>query len=161
MVRIMKAIIPNFSYRVIISFLAILLLVFSIISYSSYSNNNYSAMADTVAGVIPLGSAPRGIAYNPSNGFMYVARAPDIVTVIGGINIIADIKIGLTSPTGIDRETYPYDIAYNPSNGFMYVVDSMSHTWPPATNGYVTVIKDTAVISHITKRHDVCISSSF
>jgi YVTN family beta-propeller protein len=63
-------------------------------------------------------NAPGGIAYNPSNGNMYVANiGSNTVSVIDrSNNVIATI------PTGV----LPRDITFNPSNGKMYVLNSDS-----------------------------------
>ena len=53
-----------------------------------------------------------GIAYNPSNGYMYVTNLNGgTVNVISGATVVATIPVG----------SNPYGIAYNPTNGYMYV----------------------------------------
>jgi YVTN family beta-propeller protein len=57
---------------------------------------------------------PWGIAYDPSNGYIYVADwGWSIVSVINGKTVIATIPVG-TGPVGI---------AYDPSNGYLYVTN--------------------------------------
>ena len=62
------------------------------------------------------GSAPRDIAFNPYNGFMYVANGvSNTVSVIdSATNTVID-----TIPVG----TQPFGIAFNPENGFLYVAN--------------------------------------
>jgi YVTN family beta-propeller protein len=76
---------------------------------------------------------PWGIAYDPSNGYLYVTDSfSHTVSVIKGTTVITNITVG-SGPEGI---------AYDPSNGYIYVADSNSST--------VSVIKGTTVITNIT-----------
>ncbi|PVU69576.1 hypothetical protein DDW06_02965 [Sulfolobales archaeon SCGC AB-777_K20] len=64
---------------------------------------------------------PWGIAYDPSNGYIYVADVGSgTVSVINGANnsVIAKIPVG----------TEPWGIAYDPSNGYIYVTNYGSDT---------------------------------
>ena len=75
---------------------------------------------------IPIGGynpydngGPSAIAYNPTNGYMYVANyGPQVVNVISGTTQVGSINVG----------SYPYAIAYNPTNGYMYVANYWSFT---------------------------------
>jgi YVTN family beta-propeller protein len=80
---------------------------------------------------ITVGQGPQSIAYDPSNGEIYVANfgtpppfnsgtPANSVTVINGLtnNVIATIYVGL-GPSGV---------AYNPENGHVYVANSVSNT---------------------------------
>ena len=80
---------------------------------------------------IPMSISQYGIAYNPSNGYMYVAGGSDTVSVISGTTPIASINVG----------PIPYAIAYDPSNGYMYVTNYDS--------GTVSVILGTTPIASI------------
>ncbi|BCU67895.1 hypothetical protein HS7_13320 [Sulfolobales archaeon HS-7] len=81
---------------------------------------------------------PYDIAYDPSNGYLYVTEsyANNIVTVIDPANntILTNITVG----------NQPEGITYDPSNGYLYVVDALSNN--------VSVIDpaDNVVIANIT-----------
>jgi len=67
------------------------------------------------------GMGPWGIAYDPSNGYIYVANfGSDTVSVIDGATntVIATIPVGYG----------PEGIAYDPSNGYIYVTNYVSGT---------------------------------
>ena len=82
---------------------------------------------------IQVGIFPYSIAYDPSNGYMYVANVGGTVDVISGTTQIASIPIG--------SNAYPYGIAYDPSNGYMYVANWQINT--------VSVISGTTPINTI------------
>ena len=69
---------------------------------------------------ITVGSdtGPNGIAYDPSNGYLYVANFnSNNVTVINGATntvVVPSITMG----------SYPRAIAYDPLNGYLYVANS-------------------------------------
>ncbi len=68
---------------------------------------------------VSVGLSPYGVAYDPSNGYIYVANwGANTVSVIDGRDnsVIATIKVG----------TGPYGITFDPSNGNLYVADSES-----------------------------------
>jgi len=70
---------------------------------------------------ITVGRGPWGIAYDPSNGYIYVTDYDsNTVSVIDGATntVIANITVG-SGPAGV---------AYDPSNGYIYVADSGSDT---------------------------------
>jgi len=78
------------------------------------------------------GMGPWGIAYDPSNGYIYVTDDDSgTVSVINGTTVIATIPVG----------TWPAGVAYDPSNGYIYVANSFSDT--------VSVINGTTVIATI------------
>ena len=62
-----------------------------------------------------MGTGPSEIAYNPSNGYMYVTDqlGGGAVSIISGTTVIATV----TGPP------QPIGIAYDPSNGYMYVTN--------------------------------------
>ena len=77
---------------------------------------------NTVVGQgIAVGTGPDGIAYDSSNGYLYVTNAnSNNVTAIDGTSntvVVHSITVG-SSPVGI---------AYDPSNGYLYVTNSVSH----------------------------------
>jgi len=77
---------------------------------------------------------PWGIAYDPSNGYIYVANyGSGTVSVINGKNntVIATIPVG----------SDPMGVAYDSSNGYIYVANWYS--------GTVSVINGTTVIANI------------
>jgi len=77
-------------------------------------NGNFVTTAGAINTMHPL-----GIAYDPSNGYIYVADAgSDTVSVINGTTVIATIRVG-SEPAGI---------AYDPSNGYIYVTNWGSGT---------------------------------
>ena len=62
---------------------------------------------------------PRGIAYDPSNGYIYVTDSfSGTVSVIDGTTVIANITVGWN----------PKGVAYDPSNGYIYVTNFYSGT---------------------------------
>ena len=78
-------------------------------------------------------SKPVGVAYDPSNGYIYVTDCgSDTVSVINGTTVIATIPVG----------SCPRGVAYDPSNGYIYVANRGSDT--------VSVINGTTVIANIT-----------
>jgi len=65
------------------------------------------------------GMGPWGIAYDPSNGYIYVTNSGSgTVSVINGTTVIANITVGIG----------PEGVAYDPSNGYLYVTNSGSGT---------------------------------
>ena len=88
----------------------------------------------TVIANITVGSWPEGIAYDSSNGYIYVADSGSgTVSVIDGANntVIANIPVGAA----------PAWVAYDPSNGYIYVTNYAS--------GTVSVIDGATVIANI------------
>ncbi|MFP3265553.1 MAG: YncE family protein, partial [Acidilobus sp.] len=74
---------------------------------------------------------PWGIAYDPSNGYIYVANnGSGTVSVINGTTVIATIRVG-QGPTGV---------AYDPSNGYIYVTDAGSDSVSVINSATNTVI---------------------
>jgi YVTN family beta-propeller protein len=81
----------------------------------SYIAPSHTSVTTTVS----AGSSPRGVAYNPSNGYMYVANSGgNSVSVISGTTVVATIAVG----------SNPYGVAYNPSNGYMYVTNASGNS---------------------------------
>lgn len=77
--------------------------------------NVISGTSSTPVASIPLSAVPDGIAYDPSNGYMYVTTGGYTVSMISGISS----TIAGTVTVGFD----PTQITYDPSNGDMYVSD--------------------------------------
>jgi YVTN family beta-propeller protein len=118
---------------VAVLFLAI---VFTSMAHGSATNSaaSYSfSAADNIGTVIArirVGRNPAGIAYNPFNGYIYVANSlSDTVSVIdpNTNTVVATIPVGRG----------PQEIAYNPSNGYLYVTHLGDH---PTSMGYVSAI---------------------
>jgi len=87
---------------------------------------------------INVGLMPLGVAYDPSNGYVYVTNElSDNVSVINGATntVIASIAVGVL----------PEGVAYDPSNGYVYVTIEPSNSVSVingATNtviGYISV----------------------
>ena len=79
---------------------------------SIYSNTIYCVGNLAVAATVQVGQYADGVAYNPSNGYMYVTnQGSSSVSVISGNTVV-----GTVSLTG-----GPGGIAYNPANNDMYV----------------------------------------
>ena len=77
-----------------------------------------------------LGSAPQGIAFDSSNGYLYVTEAgSNNVTVIDGATntIVTSIPVG----------SYPFGVAFDSTNGYIYVTD---YHWASYLHSNVTVI---------------------
>jgi len=73
-----------------------------------------NGVTNEVIANITVGAGPEGIAYDPSNGYIYVANfCSGTVSVINGTTVIANITVG-AGPEGI---------AYDPSNGYIYVAN--------------------------------------
>ena len=81
---------------------------------------------NTVIANIPVGSYHVGVAYNPSNGYVYVTNwASSNVSVINGATntVIGSIFVG-----SYLFLSYPVGVAYDSSNGYVYVANSKSGT---------------------------------
>ncbi|MFP3402900.1 MAG: YncE family protein [Acidilobus sp.] len=95
-------------------------------------NGNFVTTAGAINTMHPL-----GIAYDPSNGYIYVAYSfSHTVSVING----ATNAVITTIPDG----AWPAGVAYDPSNGYIYVTDEGS--------GSVSVINgatNTVIITNI------------
>ena len=68
---------------------------------------------------VSLGASSSGLAYNPSNGYIYVANnRQNSTSIVDGTtnNVIATLGVG-SAPAGV---------AYDPSNGYIYVENSFS-----------------------------------
>jgi len=79
---------------------------------------------------------PWGIAYDPSNGYLYVAdTGSNTVSVINGATVIATIPVGF----------YPWGVAYDPSNRYIYVTNFGSETVSVIDGANNTVIANITV----------------
>jgi DNA-binding beta-propeller fold protein YncE len=94
-------------------------------------------------GLVATGSYPAGVAYDPQNGYMYVANAASAanggasVTVISNRTVIATITGGMATPLAV---------LYDPANGRIYVSDQ--NLVDPIV-GWVTVISGTKEVGTI------------
>jgi YVTN family beta-propeller protein len=104
---------------------------------------------------ITVGGSPIGIAFNPDNGFMYVANSgSNTVSVINPVTntVVATIPVGAT----------PFGIAFNPDNGFLYVTNQggntvsviapLSTTFSEGCNGTIDTV-DQAVPCTVTNAY--------
>ncbi|MHB8177884.1 MAG: beta-propeller fold lactonase family protein [Vulcanimicrobiaceae bacterium] len=90
---------------------------------ANYSNNTVTAYSSqgaqqTLTGSFPGLSSPTGIAYDPANGWLYVANSNNTVTAYSSQG--AQQTLTGTFPNLID----PAGIAYDPANGWLYVANS-------------------------------------
>ena len=89
---------------------------------------------EVIKNQISLADSPLNIAFNPSNGYMYVTHpTSNTVSVI-------DPSINQVNSTISLNQDHPNDIAFNPSNGYMYVTNQDSNT--------VSVINSTNKVIH-------------
>ena len=82
-----------------------------------YQVTESNALPGFDVATIPVGSIPIGVAFNPDNGFVYVANFnSNTVSVIDPSTntVVATIPVG-TNPVGI---------AFNPNNGDLYVTNA-------------------------------------
>jgi YVTN family beta-propeller protein len=92
----------------------------------------------TVIANISVGSGPEGIAYDPSNGYIYVANfwSHNVSVINGATNkVIASIAVG----------SYPAGVAYDPSNGYVYVTNYGSNSVSVINGATNTVITNITV----------------
>ena len=76
---------------------------------------------NSLVGIIPVGAGPNGIAYNPTDGKVYVANSlSGTISVISGFSntVVKTITVGKT----------PIGLSYNPENNSIYVANSDSNT---------------------------------
>ena len=120
--------------RLIVMIAVSIAILLSAFGLSVTANGSTDGTTFKVIANITVGSNPEGIAYDPSNGYIYVAdHGSDTVSVINGTTVIATIPVGpVSGPTGV---------AYDPSNGYIYVTNWGSNT--------VSVINGTTVIATI------------
>jgi len=99
------------------------------VKYTLILSNNTLINGNFVSTV--NGMEPWGIAYDPSNGYLYVTDwSSGTVSVINGTTVIATIPVG-TNPGGV---------AYDPSNGYIYVANYGSGTVSVINGANNTVI---------------------
>jgi len=87
---------------------------------------------------ITVGSYPLGVAYDSSNGYVYVANSnSSTVSVINGATnkVIANIAVG----------SYPFGVAYDSSNGYVYVANEGSNNVSVINGASNKVIANIAV----------------
>lgn len=71
------------------------------------------ALSHSLITSVSTQSAPKWQAYDPMNGYTYVAdSASNVVTVIGGQNVVATLHVG----------SQPWSVAYDPADQDVYVV---------------------------------------
>ena len=87
-------------------------------------------------------TVPEGMAYDPQNGYIYVASCttPGYVYVINSQNneVVTKIRVG----------DEPYGVVYDPQNGYIYVTNAVSNTVSvidPSTNKVIATIRDLGV----------------
>ncbi len=96
--------------------------------YVTNGNNTVTAYdaqgtQQTLVGSFPSLGGPYSIAYDPANGWLYVANnGSDTVTAYNG----QGTQQGLTG--GWSGLNSPYSIAYDPANGWLYVVNGGNST---------------------------------
>jgi len=118
---------------------------FSVIVYGSGSEKSISpydisgnSSNNTVIANIKVGSGPYAVAYDPSNGYVYVANwYSNNVSVINGATnkVIANIAVG----------SEPEGVAYDSSNGYVYVANEGSNSVSVINGANNTVIVSIAV----------------
>jgi YVTN family beta-propeller protein len=97
-----------------------------------------NSQSNPVISNIRVGSGPYGIAYDSSNGYVYVANwNSNNVSVINGANntVIASIAVG----------SEPQGVAYDSSNGYVYVTNEGSNSVSVINGANNTVIASIAV----------------
>jgi YVTN family beta-propeller protein len=90
-------------------------------------------VANSVIATVPVGSRPTAIAYDPSNGNVYVANiATNSVSVIQGStnSVLATVRVGAA----------PRAITFDPSNGDLYVANRNDNTVSVIEGGSNTVV---------------------
>ena len=83
------------------------------------SNPEIHDASNPLSNTLGVGNSPFGIAYDPSNGNLYVANfEPGTVSVINGTtnSVVSTINVNMVIS--------PWETAYNPSNGYVYVTDT-------------------------------------
>ena len=120
-----------------LAFIIVLEVVLGVARAETSVSNGVSSNIGYVIATIPVGKGPKGIIYDPSNGYIYVANSnSNTVSVIDPRNnsVIATIPVG----------QQPTELLYVPSNGYIYVTNFWSNT--------VSVINPTnnSVIKNIT-----------
>jgi len=85
-----------------------------------------------VVGGIGVGSGPQGIAYDPANGYLYVANGfqANVTVIDGSTDTVVVPSIG--------AGTFAYGVAFDASNGYVYVTNGNAGTGYGSNN--VTVI---------------------
>lgn len=90
----------------------LMLLVACIAPPAAFASGPVGSVIATVA----VGANPRGMAFNPNNGYIYVANSgSNTVTVINGATNT------VVTTVGVGR--FPVDVAFNPNNGYLYVAN--------------------------------------
>ncbi|NDB47398.1 MAG: YncE family protein [Nitrososphaeria archaeon] len=136
--------------NLILSITLIAILAGSVIPYNSVSA---SPPIGTVTTTINVGGAPRGMAFDPNNGNIYVANSgSNTVSVISSSTntVVATIPVG----------SFPVDVTFNPTNGYLYVPNHFGNSVSVingATNTVVTTISGISVPNaSVYDKHNVC-----
>jgi YVTN family beta-propeller protein len=95
------------------------------------------SFADTVIDTIEIGSAPRDIAYNTDNKYMYVTSAEGVVVIDSSTNSIID-TIPIPNAESIVYNSMNNDMYVTSSSGGITVIDSSTNT----------VVENINVLSH-------------
>ena len=90
------------------------------LNVSTYAESGYIQLAPPNSGTIPS-----GIAYDPANGFVYVALGSDIAVV----NPLIDKNV-----SGINIES-PWSVAFDTSNGYIFSTASFVSGYTPTDYG--------------------------
>ncbi len=96
-----------------------------------------SDKTDTVVATMPVGITPAEVAYDPSNGEVFVANGiNDTVSVISDATntVVATVSVG----------SFPFGVAYDSFRGEVFVTNE---DVPPNSNGTVSVIADLTAIA--------------
>ena len=80
---------------------------------------------NTVVATIPVGLGPTGIAYDRSNGNVFVSNS-----VNGTISIIDGLKNNVTGTISLGTNSTPNGVLYNPDTDSLFVADTNSSTVP-------------------------------
>ena len=121
-----------------LSFPFVCLCLFIVLMFISFSPGVNKIFGDSVTSVIPVGSFPQALVFNPSNNNTYVAnRDSGTVSVIETANntVIKNIAVGAS----------PHALVFNPSNNNIYVTNRDSGTVSVIETVNNTVIKNVTV----------------
>jgi YVTN family beta-propeller protein len=97
----------------------------------------YNATTAAYVGDVTTGSYPAGVAYDPQNGFMYIANAASAANGGASVTVILDETLITTVSGGMST---PLAVLYDRADHFIYVSDQ--NIVDPAV-GWLTVINGT------------------
>ncbi len=99
------------------------------LGFSALASNS---TGDTVLETIRVGTEPSGVAYDPGNGYVYVANY-----ISGSVSVINETTVVATVTVGIN----PFGVGYDGENGLIYVTNTGS--------GSVSVINGTTIVATV------------